>query len=128
MICANNLSQMMLENCLRQWSVLAWGAKNGSEKSIRSAGIAMKAPPMSSCPVPGRFLPACSLSVEGASPNRLNNSRVNRRKLLRTSQITRDLMANKLQWIQDELQKLRDEGLYNRIRTLRSPQGAWLGG
>jgi glycine C-acetyltransferase len=35
-------------------------------------------------------------------------------------------MANKLQWIRDELQKLKDDGLYNRIRTLSSPQGAWL--
>ncbi len=35
-------------------------------------------------------------------------------------------MAHKLQWIQDEIQKLRDDGLYNRIRTLSSPQGAWL--
>jgi len=35
-------------------------------------------------------------------------------------------MANKLQWIQDELQKLKDDGLYNRIRTLSSPQGSWL--
>jgi glycine C-acetyltransferase len=35
-------------------------------------------------------------------------------------------MADKLQWIQDELQKLKDDGLYNRIRTLSSPQGAWL--
>ncbi|HEX9090035.1 MAG TPA: glycine C-acetyltransferase [Anaerolineales bacterium] len=35
-------------------------------------------------------------------------------------------MDNKLQWIQDELQKLKDDGLYNRIRTLSSPQGAWL--
>ena len=35
-------------------------------------------------------------------------------------------MTNKLQWIQDEIQKLKDEGLYNRIRTLSSPQGAWL--
>ncbi len=35
-------------------------------------------------------------------------------------------MANKLQWIQDELQKLKDDGSYNRIRTLSSPQGAWL--
>jgi glycine C-acetyltransferase len=35
-------------------------------------------------------------------------------------------MADKLQWIQDELQKLKDAGLYNRIRTLSSPQGAWL--
>lgn len=35
-------------------------------------------------------------------------------------------MSNKLQWIQEELQKLKDAGLYNRIRTLSSPQGAWL--
>ena len=35
-------------------------------------------------------------------------------------------MAKKLQWIEDELQKLKDDGLYNRIRTLSSPQGAWL--
>ena len=35
-------------------------------------------------------------------------------------------MANKLQWIQDELQQLKDSGLYTRIRTLSSPQGAWL--
>ncbi len=35
-------------------------------------------------------------------------------------------MTNKLQWIETELQNLRDAGLYNRIRTLNSPQGAWL--
>ena len=35
-------------------------------------------------------------------------------------------MIDKLQWIQDEIQKLKDDGLYNRIRTLSSPQGAWL--
>jgi glycine C-acetyltransferase len=35
-------------------------------------------------------------------------------------------MAKKLQWIQDELQKLKNDGLYNRIRTLSSPQGSWL--
>jgi glycine C-acetyltransferase len=35
-------------------------------------------------------------------------------------------MTEKLQWIQDELQNLKDAGLYNRIRTLSSPQGAWL--
>jgi glycine C-acetyltransferase len=35
-------------------------------------------------------------------------------------------MTNKLQWIQDEIQKLKDDGLYNHIRTLNSPQGAWL--
>ncbi len=35
-------------------------------------------------------------------------------------------MADKLQWIEEELQNLKDTGLYNRIRTLSSPQGAWL--
>lgn len=35
-------------------------------------------------------------------------------------------MANKLDWIKTELQALRDTGLYNQIRTLESPQGAWL--
>jgi glycine C-acetyltransferase len=35
-------------------------------------------------------------------------------------------MIDKLQWIQDELQNLKEAGLYNRIRTLSSPQGAWL--
>ena len=35
-------------------------------------------------------------------------------------------MSQKLQWIQDEIQSLKDAGLYNRIRTLSSPQGAWL--
>jgi glycine C-acetyltransferase len=35
-------------------------------------------------------------------------------------------MTAKLQWIDDELQNLKDAGLYNRIRTLSSPQGAWL--
>jgi len=35
-------------------------------------------------------------------------------------------MSNKLQWIEEELQKLKDAGLYNRIRTLSSAQGAWL--
>jgi len=35
-------------------------------------------------------------------------------------------MSKKLQWIEEELQKLKDSGLYNRIRTLSSAQGAWL--
>lgn len=35
-------------------------------------------------------------------------------------------MSTKLQWINDELENLKDSGLYNRIRTLSSPQGAWL--
>lgn len=35
-------------------------------------------------------------------------------------------MSGKLQWIETELQNLKDAGLYNRIRTLSSPQGAWL--
>jgi glycine C-acetyltransferase len=40
--------------------------------------------------------------------------------------IERINMSNKLQWIDDELQNLKQAGLYNRIRTLSSPQGAWL--
>ena len=35
-------------------------------------------------------------------------------------------MAHKLEWIETELQNLKEAGLYNRIRTLGSPQGAWL--
>lgn len=35
-------------------------------------------------------------------------------------------MTNKLTWIDEELQNLRDKGFYNNIRTLGSPQGAWL--
>jgi glycine C-acetyltransferase len=35
-------------------------------------------------------------------------------------------MSPKLLWIKEELQNLKDAGLYNRIRTLGSPQGAWL--
>ena len=35
-------------------------------------------------------------------------------------------MSAKLLWIQEELQNLKDAGLYNQIRTLGSPQGAWL--
>ena len=35
-------------------------------------------------------------------------------------------MSTKLSWIEDEIQNLKDNGLYNRIRTLSSPQRAWL--
>lgn len=35
-------------------------------------------------------------------------------------------MSEKLQWIQEELNKLQESGAYNRIRTIESPQGAWL--
>jgi glycine C-acetyltransferase len=35
-------------------------------------------------------------------------------------------MMKKLDWIEAELLNLHDSGLYNRIRTLGSPQGAWL--
>lgn len=35
-------------------------------------------------------------------------------------------MATKLNWIDNELNQLRESGLYNKIRTLSSPQGAWL--
>ncbi len=35
-------------------------------------------------------------------------------------------MSTRLDWIQQELDNLKEAGLYNRIRTLSSPQGAWL--
>jgi glycine C-acetyltransferase len=35
-------------------------------------------------------------------------------------------MSTKLDWIQQEISGLKEAGLYNRIRTLGSPQGAWL--
>lgn len=35
-------------------------------------------------------------------------------------------MTGKLAWIDDELKNLSDTGFYNKIRTLSSPQGAWL--
>ncbi|MFN2112851.1 MAG: glycine C-acetyltransferase [Anaerolineales bacterium] len=35
-------------------------------------------------------------------------------------------MPKSLDWIADELKKLEESGLYNHIRTLESPQGAWL--
>ena len=35
-------------------------------------------------------------------------------------------MEQKLKWIEDEINQLKEGGLYNRIRTLSSPQGAWL--
>ncbi|HEM61817.1 MAG TPA: glycine C-acetyltransferase [Chloroflexi bacterium] len=35
-------------------------------------------------------------------------------------------MTEKLAWVEEELKALREAGLYNNIRTLGSPQGAWL--
>lgn len=35
-------------------------------------------------------------------------------------------MANRLNWINEEIDSLHQAGLYNRIRTISSPQGAWL--
>jgi glycine C-acetyltransferase len=35
-------------------------------------------------------------------------------------------MTNKLTWLDDALRELREKKLYNTIRTLDSPQGAWL--
>lgn len=35
-------------------------------------------------------------------------------------------MTEKLAWIDEELENLRKTGFYNKIRTLSSPQGAWL--
>jgi len=36
------------------------------------------------------------------------------------------MTINKLVWIDEELQSLKEQGLYNYIRTIESPQGAWL--
>jgi glycine C-acetyltransferase len=36
------------------------------------------------------------------------------------------MMNKRLDWIDEEINVLKDGGLYNRIRTLSSPQGAWL--
>ena len=33
---------------------------------------------------------------------------------------------SKIAWLQEELEALKEAGLYNNIRTLSSPQGAWL--
>jgi glycine C-acetyltransferase len=35
-------------------------------------------------------------------------------------------MSTKTDWITQELENLKEQGLYNRIRTIGSPQGAWL--
>ncbi|MBN2388835.1 MAG: glycine C-acetyltransferase [Anaerolineales bacterium] len=35
-------------------------------------------------------------------------------------------MSTHLNWIQEEIQALKDAGFYNQIRTISSPQGAWL--
>ncbi len=35
-------------------------------------------------------------------------------------------MSKRLDWVNEELDALKAAGLYNRIRTLGSPQGAWL--
>jgi glycine C-acetyltransferase len=35
-------------------------------------------------------------------------------------------VSNRLNWIQEELDTLQQAGLFNRIRTISSPQGAWL--
>ena len=33
---------------------------------------------------------------------------------------------SKIDWLQQEIDGLKEAGLYNTIRTLSSPQGAWL--
>ena len=35
-------------------------------------------------------------------------------------------MSNKLAWIQAELDALKQNNLYNNVRTIESPQGAWI--
>jgi glycine C-acetyltransferase len=40
--------------------------------------------------------------------------------------MTTETIPTKLQWIEDEIEQLKESGLYNHIRTLSSPQGARL--
>src|SRR5450830_1307811 len=47
-------------------------------------------------------------------------------KTASVSKTQRGVMSTKLDWIHQELNSLKEAGLYNRIRTLGSPQGAWL--
>ena len=35
-------------------------------------------------------------------------------------------MPTSLNWLKDQIQTLRDEGFYNKIKTIGSPQGSWL--
>ena len=35
-------------------------------------------------------------------------------------------MSTKLDWLTQEIDGLKEQGLYNRIRTIGSAQGAWL--
>ncbi|MDO9087437.1 MAG: glycine C-acetyltransferase [Anaerolineaceae bacterium] len=35
-------------------------------------------------------------------------------------------MSHRLVWAEEELQSLKEKGLFNQIRTISSPQGAWL--
>jgi len=37
-----------------------------------------------------------------------------------------EMMTDRLAWITQEIDALKEAGLYNRIRTISSPQGAWL--
>jgi glycine C-acetyltransferase len=37
-----------------------------------------------------------------------------------------EIMSTKTDWITQELESLKSQGLYNRIRIIGSPQGAWL--
>jgi glycine C-acetyltransferase len=41
-------------------------------------------------------------------------------------QIKKESIMSKTDWIVNEIENLKSQGLYNRIRTIGSPQGAWL--
>jgi glycine C-acetyltransferase len=38
----------------------------------------------------------------------------------------KEMNMSKTDWIQQEIDSLKSQGLYNNIRTIGSPQGAWL--
>jgi glycine C-acetyltransferase len=41
-------------------------------------------------------------------------------------QLEKTMSDNKLTWLENELQSLKDQGLFNTIRTIASAQGAWI--
>jgi glycine C-acetyltransferase len=40
--------------------------------------------------------------------------------------VHKETAMSKTDWIQQEIDSLKNQGLYNTIRTIGSPQGAWL--
>jgi glycine C-acetyltransferase len=70
------------------------------------------------------YLVTCWHLAAGGKVN-LNPSSTLRNPYLEEEHMSTEL-DTKLDWIRTEIDNLKEAGLYNRIRTLSSPQGAWL--